>query len=69
MNISSELEHAKMRCKRTELDIVHLRNIIAKMRSYDADEFAMAMNLIKKLRERMEVLENKVNHIEQSLSS
>ncbi len=68
MKIYSELEHTKMRCKRAALDIIHLRNIVAKMKNYGTDEFAMAIDLMRKLHERAEALEHKVNHIEKSLS-
>lgn len=67
MSIHAEVEHVKMCCKRVELDIAHLRNVIAKMRSYDTDEFTRELELIRKLRERMEVLERKVDDIEKKL--
>ncbi len=67
MNLHAEVEHVKICCKRIEMDIAHLRNVIAKMRSYDTDEFTREMELIRKLRERIEVLERKVEDIEKKL--
>ena len=67
MSIHAEVEHVKMCCKRVELDIAHLRNVIAKMRSYDTDEFSKELELIRKLRERIEVLEKKVEDIQSKL--
>ena len=67
MSVHAEIEYLKMCCKRIEVDIAHLRNVIAKMRSYDTDEFTRELELIRKLRERMEVLERKVDDIEKKL--
>lgn len=63
MSIHAEIEHVRMCCKRIEMDIAHLRNVIAKMRSHDTDEFSKDLELIRKLRERIEVLEKKVDDI------
>lgn len=69
MSADSELEHMKIWCKRTELDIKHLGKIIAKIRSYNTDESNMLKSLTRKLRGRVEVLENKMNHIETNFPS
>ncbi len=65
MNVASEIEHLKLCCRKVEMDISHLRVVIAKMRSYDTDEFARELALIRKLRERIELLEGKVDKLEQ----
>jgi hypothetical protein len=64
---NNELEFLKFNCKKLEMDIAHLRNVIAKMRSYDTVEFSKEIDLIRKLRERIEILEQKVENIEKRL--
>ena len=67
MGAGSEIEYLKLSYKRLEMDMAHLRNVIAKMRSYDSVEFSKELDLIRKLRERTEALEKKVEDIEKRL--
>ena len=56
-----DIEQLKANCKKIEMDIAHLRTVIAKMRSYDTDEFAKEISLISKLTERVQSLEERVD--------
>ncbi len=58
-----DIEQLKSNCKKVELDIAHLRTVIAKMRSYETDEFAKEISLISKLAERVQSLEERVDSL------
>lgn len=63
-----EFEKVQLRCRKLELDISHLKNVLAKMRSYDTEEFAKDIDLIRKLRERVEALESRAETMEKRMT-
>ncbi len=63
-----ELEQVKLHYKKIETDLENLKEIVAKTRSHEKQEFEKELELIRNLRMKIENLEKKVGEVEKTIN-